>query len=158
MLVRPLTMQALIVDADENAVKLLHFALSNYLKDDSAIRKASNAADALELIQDSPVDVVISDLDRDETNGFHLLKSITSIDPTIEVILATARESSNAMPSALQLGVDDYFVQAFQPAQLIDSILFLRELNAQAAKHFDEFPDARINGLRVGLLAADRVF
>jgi DNA-binding response OmpR family regulator len=31
------------------------------------------------------------------------------------------------MRSALQLGVDDYFVKPFQPAQLIDSVLFLRD-------------------------------
>ncbi len=127
MLVRPLPIQLLIVDDDEDAVKLLHFALSNYLKQDVAIRTASNAASALEMMQESPVDVVISDLDMDETNGFHLLKSIKATEPTVQVIIATAHDSPNAMRSALQLGVDDYFVKPFQPAQLIDSVLFLRD-------------------------------
>lgn len=142
MLVRPLPMQILLVDDDEDAVKLMHFALTNYLKQDVAIRKASNAASALELMQEHPVDIVISDLDMDEINGFHLLKSIKANDSTVQVIIATGHESPNAMRSALQLGVDDYFVKPYQPALLIDSVLFLRDrrLRWQAAGLMDPMP------------------
>ncbi len=69
---------------------------------------ATNGVEALEKIQKSPPDAVLSDLQMPELDGLELVQSIRSRFPLIPVILMTAHGSEDIAVQALARGASSY--------------------------------------------------
>ena len=109
----------LIVEDDETLAKgLVHkLSTSGY-----NVLLASSAEDALGLIQESPPDLVLSDIMLGGQDGIWLMKKIKENSPATPVILLTAKMTEQDRVDGLEAGADDYVTKPFSSAELLARI------------------------------------
>lgn len=81
---------------------------------------ASNGKDALELIELSPPDVIISDIKMPVMDGLELAKEIFSRNWEIKLILLSAHGEFTYAQKAIQYGVTDYILKPVTRQKLQD--------------------------------------
>lgn len=106
---RPSRGTLLIVDDEEGA----RLSLRVIFKDDYDVLLAPDGATAIELVQKQKVDVAIVDIRMAGMSGVEVLERIKFIDPTIEVLMITAFETTDTIRQALRLRACDYINKPF---------------------------------------------
>ncbi|MFC1763597.1 sigma-54-dependent transcriptional regulator [Planctomycetota bacterium] len=78
-----------------------------------------NAEDALQILDEQPVDVVLTDLRLEgDLDGLAILKAAKHLDPSTEVILMTAYATIDNCKEAMRCGAYDYLVKPIDIDQL----------------------------------------
>src|ERR1700754_236668 len=110
----------LLVDDEE---EILEF-LERILKSRYSILKATNGKDALTILNEEAVQLVISDVMMPEMDGFELCRAIKStVDHShIPVVLLTAKNTIQAKVEGLELGADAYIEKPFSKEHLLAQI------------------------------------
>ncbi|MEW6220755.1 MAG: response regulator [Thermodesulfobacteriota bacterium] len=90
--------------------------------------EASNGREALQLLEESWVDVILSDINMPEMSGMEFLRALKGSPElrNIPVILITTESSQARMAEAQRLGVAGYVRKPFQPEtikKLLDEVL-----------------------------------
>lgn len=83
---------------------------------------AHNGEVALGIVERDRPDVVILDVTMPEMNGYQACRAIKRIDPTISVIILTAKVESADRFWAFQSGADDFLNKPIDPALLVQKI------------------------------------
>ncbi len=99
----------LIVDDEEGPRMSLQFIF----KDDYDILTASNGPAAIELAQNNRIDVAVLDIRMSGMSGIEVLERLKFVDPSIEVVMMTAFETTDTMRQALRLRACDYINKPF---------------------------------------------
>ncbi len=111
--------RALIVEDDAE----LREALADTLElAGCRVMAAPGAPEALALLAQNAVDVVVSDVNMSGMDGHELLRRIRALHPQVPVVLITAFGSIERSVQAMRDGASDYLVKPFQPAQLLEVI------------------------------------
>ncbi|MDR1881531.1 MAG: response regulator [Prevotella sp.] len=118
-----------ILLVEDNAA-LLHM-VEDSLKPFFTILKSSNGKEALEILSENSVDLIVSDVMMPEMDGFELCKTVKSdINYShIPVVLLTAKVTREAKIEGLEYGADVYIEKPFSIRQLhkqIENLLKLR--------------------------------
>ena len=100
----------LIVDDEEMIRDLLS---STLLQDGYVCHEASNVEEALELLNEQPIDLVISDIMMPGRTGVELLRDLKDIDQDIAVLMITGLSDMNTAMECVHLGADDYITKPF---------------------------------------------
>ena len=79
---------------------------------------AANGKEALELFEAESPDIVLSDVQMPEMDGFALLKEIREINTDVIVIILTGEGSGDVAARALQLGANNYLHKPVADKQL----------------------------------------
>src|SRR5579862_8385287 len=82
-----------------------------------AVTSTPNAMQALQLILDSPPDLVILDLGLPDLDGYEALRMLRAIS-RVPVVVATARDDEADIVRVLDAGADDYLVKPFSVSQI----------------------------------------
>lgn len=119
-----------ILLVDDNH-EVLHY-LEHQLQSDYIITKAVNGKKALEQLDASSPNIVVSDVMMPEMNGLELCKRIKENQNLchIPIILLTAKSMVSQIEEGLEAGADDYIVKPFHVSILkarIRNLLALRE-------------------------------
>src|SRR5215831_8746797 len=104
----------LIVDDEEGPRLSLQFIF----KDDYDVLMASNGPAAIELVQNNRVDVAVCDIRMSGMSGIEVLERLKFVDPSIEVVMMTAFETTDTMRQALRLRACDYINKPFDLATM----------------------------------------
>ena len=108
-------MKILIVD-DE---KLIRNVIKEYLLNEKyEVLEAENGFDALRVLSENKVDLIILDIMMPKMDGYECLKEIRK-SLTIPVIMLSARKEEEDKLSVFNLGVDDYVTKPFSPKELV---------------------------------------
>ncbi len=99
----------LVVDDEEGPRQSLRIVFKN----DYQVLLASNGSDAIEIVRNRAVDVVVCDIMMFGLSGVDVLKEIKEIDPAVEVIMLTAFETIETARQALRHGASDYLNKPF---------------------------------------------
>ncbi len=86
------------------------------------VREASNANEALERLAESPVDMVVSDVNMPGLSGHQLLAEVQRLYPGLPMMLITAYGQISDAVAAMQAGATDYLVKPFEPQFLVDAV------------------------------------
>lgn len=86
------------------------------------VREAADAKQALAQLAESPVDMVVSDVNMPGMSGHDLLHEIQRLYPGLPTMLITAYGQISHAVSAMQAGATDYLVKPFEPAVLVDAV------------------------------------
>jgi DNA-binding response OmpR family regulator len=110
----------LIVDSDPKSLRVLEVSLK---KAGFSVTKAVNGVDAMEKVRLSAPDLIISDTNMTEMDGFELCTKLKKNDEWagIPFIFLTAQKSIEDKIRGLELGVDDYLTKP----------IFIREILAR---------------------------
>jgi DNA-binding NtrC family response regulator len=105
----------LIVD-DEDATRELcrDIALEMGLE----VQTASTTSEALERLEQAPIDIVVTDLKVPQLGGIELLKRISSIQPSTSVMVLTQYGTIETAVTATRLGARDYVTKPFHVEEL----------------------------------------
>lgn len=111
--------QLLLVD-DEPGVRI---SVKEYLQEVGGfeVQVASNANEALQMLEKQTPDLVISDIMMPQLDGYEFLKKLRD-DPrfkNLPVIFLTARGMTTDRIKGYQAGVDAYLSKPFEPDELI---------------------------------------
>jgi len=104
----------LVVDDEPPIVRLVQLKLE---ADGMRVRTAHNGADALAVLEDEPIDLVVLDVTMPGMDGFEALRRIRA-DSNVPVIMLTARTLDVDKLRGLTSGADDYLTKPFNPDEL----------------------------------------
>jgi two-component system, OmpR family, KDP operon response regulator KdpE len=82
-----------------------------------AVSSTRTAMEALQLVLDSPPDLVILDLGLPDLDGYEALRMLRAISK-VPVVVATARDDEADIVRVLDAGADDYLVKPFGAGQI----------------------------------------
>jgi two-component system NtrC family response regulator len=105
----------LIVDDEKNYLVVLEALLG---PEGYEILTASSAEDALRLIQESDLDLMITDMKMPGTSGMELLDASKDIKPDLPVIMMTAYGTIEMAVEAMKKRAYDYITKPFQNEEL----------------------------------------
>ncbi len=117
----------LIVDDEQSYRQLLSLVFEG---DGHSIRTAKNGKEALELLNEDPADVVISDVRMPDMDGIALLREAREVLPDIGVVLMTAFATVDTARDAFILGADDFIQKPFDVEEL--KLIVKKTLEKQA--------------------------
>ncbi len=83
---------------------------------------AANGNDAMTVLQQTQIGMVVSDVQMKPVDGFTLLKKIKAFDPELPVLLMTAYGDVEKAVAAIQTGACDYLLKPFDPDNLLAHI------------------------------------
>ncbi|MDE6434537.1 MAG: response regulator transcription factor [Lachnospiraceae bacterium] len=105
----------LVVDDNEEIV----FSISELLKYEGyEVIKAYDGMEALEKLEEHPVDLILLDVMMPRLNGLSTLMKLRESNKIPVIILSAKTEESDKV-SGLVLGADDYISKPYNPAELI---------------------------------------
>ncbi len=105
----------LVVDDEQIMRDLLEKILS---REGYNIITATDGVDALEKLNSTKVDIVISDMKMPKMNGFELLKHIKADFEGVGMIIMTAYGDTYTVKDALLLGADEYITKPFKSYEI----------------------------------------
>lgn len=115
----------LIVDDEESIRKmLLQFFSSPRMSKiiDPEIKVCSNGAEAWSHISSgNMLDIVVSDINMPELDGFELTKKIKATYPEIKVVLITGLPTQEQIQQVKAVGADGFFAKPFDIAALAEA-------------------------------------
>ena len=111
----------LYVDDEESALKLLKLGLE---KKGFVVQTCMNGLDALEYLQTSTPDLIITDLRMQPMNGFDLYQAVKKIKNAANVpfLFLTAVDDSLAKKFSQTLGIDGYILKPVDLERLVSVI------------------------------------
>jgi len=101
----------LIVDDEESMREFLSIMLQ---KEGYSVKTASNANDALTMIEKEIFSLAVTDIKMPGMDGIQLLTEIRKVSPDTEVVMITAFGSTDTAVEAMKKGAIDYVVKPFQ--------------------------------------------
>lgn len=106
----------LIVDDDQDIRQLLNHHLK---KSGMLPYQAATGKEAIQLLEQQKIDLIILDLMMDEMDGWEVLEQLKVSQLQIPVIVLSARQLISDKIETLGLGADDYMTKPFSPGELI---------------------------------------
>jgi DNA-binding NtrC family response regulator len=107
---------SILVVEDERIVR---DSLSEWLMDEGyKVRTVKDGYEALKVINEGPVDVIVLDMKMPGLNGLEVLKELRARGTQARVIIITAYGSIENAVEAMKLGAVDYITKPFPPESL----------------------------------------
>lgn len=135
----------LIVDDEPAIVKLLSY---NLTQANFNVLTANDGQQALVLVDNEPIDIVLLDLMLPKISGEEVLKQMRQRGNNVPVIVITAKTAEFDRVFGLEMGADDYITKPFSPREVVARIkAVLRRLNSDSN---DLLSEDTSNNLLVG--------
>ena len=111
----------LVVDDSQAIREVIGFALK---KAGYEVESAEDGAQALDAINASTPDMIISDVNMPKVSGLEMLKTIKSNEKFkyIPILMLTTESSSAMKQQGKQLGAKAWLVKPFQPDTLLSAV------------------------------------
>jgi two-component system response regulator MprA len=114
---------------------------------------AENGRDALEMIRDTPPDLVILDLMLPEVDGLEVARRVRAAEeadqlPRLPILMLTARDAVPDRIAGLDVGADDYLVKPFDFDELLARVRALLRRTQRIEKRSGEvlgFDDVQLD-------------
>ncbi|MDD5448850.1 MAG: response regulator [Actinomycetota bacterium] len=116
----------LVVDDDPIMVKLIS---ANLRLNDFQVLEATSGKQALEAVEQEPLDLVVLDIMMPEVDGWGVLRQLRG-DPKTEqlpVVIVTAKTQDNDVIRGWELGADEYLIKPFNPLLLVEVVQIVLE-------------------------------
>jgi len=123
----------LIAEDEEITLSLLRDVFE---RPDLILHEARNGKEAIKIIDQHPVDVVLTDLKMPEEDGLSVLAHCRNVRPDAEVILMTGYATVESAVNAMKLGAFHYITKPFnidEVIQLVDRILEMTTVRKENA-------------------------
>lgn len=106
----------------------------------SVVSMAHNGAEALELFQKEPVDILVTDVEMPKMNGLELIKEIRKQNPKTRCIILSGYDEFEYARSALKLDVEEYILKPVNEELLKQALI-------HAAERLDELDRKKIGSI-----------
>lgn len=125
------------------------------------VKTTLSAKKALEMLNEEPFDIVITDIKMPEMSGIELLERIRNEHPEITVIVITGYSTVETAVEAMKLGAFDYLPKPFTSDQVtlvINKAMERKQLVAETIKGKKEISKAQqiMDSLPVGIVVVNK--
>lgn len=131
----------LMVDDEYEIIKLMEIYFNN---ENFHLLKASNGLEALELLKNHKVDLIILDVMMPSMDGIEACMKIRE-SSHIPIIMLSAKSQDMDKISGLSIGADDYVTKPFSPLELIARV----KSHLRRANQFKASSQKRENEIRI---------
>src|SRR3954466_2150361 len=142
--------QILVVDDEPNLRRVLSAQLE---RDGYDVHTAEDGEQALSILKEHHIDLVITDLRMPRIDGMELLRRTQKLDAELPVVMITAHGTVDNAVEALKTGAFDYLTKPFDQVEvrtIVAKALRPRDLSAaEASRPFHEIP---VEGARYGII------
>nr|MBF0222774.1 response regulator [Desulfobulbaceae bacterium] len=107
----------LIVDDDEESILMM--LCKDFEEEGYEVMTAASGEEAIKKLQNSPFDIVISDLAMPGADGIAVLNEAKKTNPDIIAIILTGYGDMTSAIEALRLGADDYLLKPCDTEELL---------------------------------------
>jgi len=118
-----LTMECLIIDHNQNAIKVLN-EMASRINDIHVAGHYENAVDALNYLQHNHVDLLFLEVEMPQLSGIELTRNL--LNKNIVIIFTTAKKDYAA--EAFELNVADYLLKPYSEIRFIKAINRARDM------------------------------
>ncbi|AZN42500.1 response regulator [Paenibacillus albus] len=87
------------------------------------VAEADNGESALEIMEQMPIDLLMTDLTMPVMNGFELMKSVKERFPAIRIVVLTCHQDFHFLQDAVRLGAIDYVVKTDIADNVLEEML-----------------------------------
>ncbi len=102
-------------------------SIINGWKDVELYMEASSGPELLWKLSQSPVDIVLLDLQMPDMNGFETCKILKKRYPDLKILILTFSINASEILKAIRLGADGYFTKDSSPLELLKAIKNIRK-------------------------------
>ena len=106
----------LVVDDDKNA-RLLYRAVLE--RAGYTVLQATDGEDALEVMDREHVDLVIVDIMMPRMNGYEFTRTVREVDPTLPILMVTAKQEKEDKHRGFLVGTDDYMTKPIDDEEML---------------------------------------
>lgn len=114
-----MSQQILVVDDDPSNRVTLQRLLE---REGYRVSQADSGRTGLEVLRDSGIDLVLTDLKMPGMTGLDLLKAVRAIDPDIEVVVMTAYGTVETAVEAMKEGAYDFVAKPLKRLELVTTV------------------------------------
>ena len=132
-------LRVLLIDDERDFLETL---VKRLRKRNLEVSGANSGEEALRVLRETPMDVVVLDVRMPGMDGIQVLREIKTINPLIQVIMLTGHASVEVAVEGMELGAFDYLMK---PANL-DELLYKIQ-DAYKAKTIQEQKIGRLREL-----------
>jgi two-component system response regulator HydG len=118
MMIRKTPRILVVEDDEENRAAMIKVLEGAEYK----VRATDNGQEALDVLQDENVDILVTDLRLPIMDGVELLKRTKAADPDIEVIMITGHATVEIAVEAIKEGAYDFITKPVKKAQLLRAV------------------------------------
>jgi len=125
--------QILVVDDEPNLRRVLSALLA---RDDYDVHTAEDGEQALAVLNEHHIDMVVTDLRMPKIDGMELLRRVRAMDEELPVVIITAHGTVDNAVEALKTGAFDYITKPFDQTEvrtIVKKALRTRDLAAAEA-------------------------
>jgi two-component system chemotaxis response regulator CheY len=117
--------KALIVDDSSVMRKIVERSLRQAGLDLSEVFEASNGAEALAVVTEKHVDLILSDINMPVMDGLEFVRQLQGVPQAkgIPVVMITTEGSESNVVQALSLGAKGYIRKPFTPDQVKEHVI-----------------------------------
>jgi two-component system response regulator FlrC len=109
-------MKILVVEDDPN---LREAIVDSLMLKGHKVHDVSNGVEAIKVIAQSSLDIVLTDINMPQMDGLQLLAHVKKNQPWLPIILMTAYGDVGQAVKAMQIGANDYLMKPFEVQELL---------------------------------------
>jgi DNA-binding response OmpR family regulator len=113
----------LVVDDNEDIRSLLSLVLQ---KENYEVFLAANGTDAINIVKNNKVDLILLDIMMPGISGLEVLSTIRDDKDKkiseVPIMMITAKSTVSDIDAAVELGATSYIIKPFRPANLVEKV------------------------------------
>ncbi len=137
----------LIVDDSPETLEMLE---RNLRSEDYEVLSADNVVDAIAILDDSPVELVITDYKMPKSTGMDLIRYISENLKNTEVMMITGYATVEGAVEAIKAGAEEYLAKPFTDEELFSAVRHALDKRRMRIASLDQQPNTMMS--RYGIL------
>lgn len=121
MSTNPIATSLLVVDDDPMIVQLIRRIVESTDDLDMRIETLTDPTEATQVLSDTVVDVLLTDLEMPQIDGIELLRFAKSRNALTQVLFLTGHSTQDTLLGALEFGATDYLLKPIDRDQLVSA-------------------------------------
>ena len=145
----------LVVEDDKNLRKLI----TTYLQRNKYnTYEATNGEEALNVLYQSYIDLIVSDIMMPKMDGYELIKSLREAKYDVPILIITAKSEIEDKKEGFLLGADDYMVKPIDIEEMLLRIQVLLRRSKSASEKKIQIGDLLLNYNQLSVIKKDKVY
>ena len=145
----------LVVEDDKNLRKLI----TTYLQRNKYnTYEATNGEEALNVLDQSYIDLIVSDIIMPKMDGYELIKSLREAKYDVPILIITAKSEIEDKKEGFLLGADDYMVKPIDIEEMLLRIQVLLRRSKSASEKKIQIGDLLLNYNQLSVIKKDKVY
>ena len=132
----------MVIEDNENLRHLMDIQLT---RAGYQVFDAGNGLEALELLKDVPIHLIIADIMMPKLDGYELTAELRSAKITIPILMVTAKGTLEDKRKGFKTGADDYMVKPIDLEELLLRVEALLRRSNLSEKHLLKFGGTILN-------------